>query len=378
MERKTLIVAMAFVLLAGSALAGIVIAVGRAHRDAQALQDALDAKRQIEGERDLLKRENDELRSQNDQLSVDLQRIEENLENGRAIVQPQVAQRAPSGGSDSPDGGQAVVPKEEGEREKEPSVGPFQRRRDRNSKPLTLAEIKEALASDDEGKIRGALDSIEKLENNREKLDILRDLLMRQGDDQRMKSRVLRMLEDVGGSEVAAITLSYLESRPPIWSARRAIDILMKNADSSMTSSLYSGASSEYLPLRQGASLALKKLGDPRPLDQYVQSMATKMMETDASVRQNTVLILATLREPETFPHLVQALSDTDSRTRMIATWGLGNLKSQDALPYLQKMTNDPNEEVKRAATGAINRINNPNAKDGGSNPPRSWPDLWR
>ena len=79
-------------------------------------------------------------------------------------------------------------------------------------------------------------------------------------------------------------------------------------------------------------------------------------------MRQQAVLALGRLREPESAPLLIPLLHDDDPRLRFAAVRALGQIRNADAVPHLLPLLGDARKELRFAAVEALGQIRAPAA----------------
>jgi HEAT repeat protein len=138
-------------------------------------------------------------------------------------------------------------------------------------------------------------------------------------------------------------------------------ELLGNRKDTQAVPELISALHDADSDIRNEASQALAKIGDPRTGEAL---MAQYLAEQDEDVKDWHIIALGSVGYRPAIPHLIQALDIEDLRSH--AVWSLGELKAQEAKAPLENLMN--HESVDSYTTqlikDAIRSIDGNNAEE--------------
>jgi len=106
-------------------------------------------------------------------------------------------------------------------------------------------------------------------------------------------------------------------------------------------------------PIRRYATFALKKIGDPKVTDHFINALE----DEDWGVRKFAARALGELGDKRAVEPLIGALEDEDWGVRLAAVRSLGDLKDERAVEPIKRARRKGDKEFKKAANQALRKI---------------------
>jgi len=110
--------------------------------------------------------------------------------------------------------------------------------------------------------------------------------------------------------------------------------------------------------VRTTAVEAIGKLGNKAGVRQLEKMYRVSV---DRGIKSQIIEALGEIRDPETVPLIIEAVSDSYSGVRLRAVEALKKIKDQRAIPALKKALSDPFDYISRAAWNALKEIGKDN-----------------
>jgi HEAT repeat protein len=190
--------------------------------------------------------------------------------------------------------------------------------------------------------------NIENLKNDRDVEGLIRLL---EDEDYLIRKQVVLALEEIGDVSCALPLAQrfkdgYMEVRIA------ACNALVKMGNQ-IVEPLIEVLKDQNWIVREGAVLALEKIGDTRAIIPLIEALKN----TNGKKISNALRIIG----PAAFEPLIEALKNEDSRIRMGAAMVLGEMKNPAAIDSLVKLTKDDDPLVRQLASSAIHLIKHEN-----------------
>ncbi len=219
--------------------------------------------------------------------------------------------------------------------------------------------------ADSDGRVRqSAISGLEQLSGPQDKEFLELALKLLTDSDIEIRARVLPLLLQANNPAMKEPALQALDeflNNPDPHLCARGVHILYQTGEPAFIPRLLQHLSSPADEVRLEAAMAIESLPlekmPPSVTGPVLKKMADLTNDPIQRVRQTALIILGRLGGSDTYPILVNALTDPTSQIRMVAADTLVKI-GKAVIPRVRQALNSPNVQLRKMASVVLSRIN--------------------